>query len=77
MKVEVIVCTKIAQAIIRFGEQNEVDLIVISSQGRSGLGRRAYGSVAERVVRHAPCSTLVVRRQEKVPKDHLIRTEDV
>jgi nucleotide-binding universal stress UspA family protein len=36
-------------------------LIVIASHGRSGLLRLALGSVAERVIREAPCPVLVVR----------------
>ena len=38
-----------------------VDLIVIGTHGRSGLKHLFLGSVAERVVRHAPCAVLVVR----------------
>ena len=37
------------------------DLIIISSQGAGGGGRRLYGSVADRVARHAPVPTLLVR----------------
>jgi nucleotide-binding universal stress UspA family protein len=37
------------------------DLIVIGTHGRTGLPRFLLGSVAERVVRHAPCSVLTVR----------------
>jgi universal stress protein A len=38
------------------------DLVVIGTHGRSGLGRLLLGSVAENVVRHAPCPVLVVRQ---------------
>jgi nucleotide-binding universal stress UspA family protein len=38
------------------------DLIVLGSHGRSGLDRFLLGSVSDRVVRHAPCSVEVVRR---------------
>jgi len=34
---------------------------VIATQGRTGLARVLMGSVAEQVVRHAPCAVLVVR----------------
>jgi nucleotide-binding universal stress UspA family protein len=37
------------------------DLIVIGSHGRGGIGRVLMGSVAEAVMRHAPCPVLVVR----------------
>lgn len=39
----------------------EVDLLVVGSHGRTGVGRALLGSVAERTVRHAPCAVLVVR----------------
>jgi nucleotide-binding universal stress UspA family protein len=39
----------------------DADLIVMSSQGAGGGGRRLYGSVADRVARHAPVPTLLVR----------------
>lgn len=42
-------------------EQRNADLIVIGSHGRRGLRRALLGSTAEAVVRHAPCSVLVVR----------------
>jgi nucleotide-binding universal stress UspA family protein len=41
----------------------KADLIVVGSEGRSGLGRALLGSVAEKVVRTAPCPVLVVHRR--------------
>jgi nucleotide-binding universal stress UspA family protein len=38
-----------------------VELVVVATHGRKGMSRALLGSVAERVVRHAPCSVLVVR----------------
>ena len=49
-----------ADTIIRFAEEHDVDLIMISSHGRSGLNRWVYGSVAERVLRQSPCATLII-----------------
>jgi universal stress protein A len=40
-----------------------VDLIVVTTHGYTGLKHALLGSVAERVVRHAPCPVLVVRRK--------------
>jgi nucleotide-binding universal stress UspA family protein len=37
------------------------DLIVVGSTGRSGLTQALFGSVAERIVRHAPCDVLIAR----------------
>ena len=46
--------------ICKIAEQSKSDLIVVGSHGRTGLSHVLLGSVAERVVRHAPCPVLVV-----------------
>ncbi|WOD40442.1 universal stress protein [Nodosilinea sp. E11] len=48
--------------IIDYAGSHAINLIVISSHGRTGLSRFLLGSVAERVVRFAPCPVLVLRR---------------
>lgn len=48
-------------AISDFAGDRQVDLVVVGTHGRTGLSRFLLGSVAERVVRHAPCSVLAVR----------------
>jgi nucleotide-binding universal stress UspA family protein len=40
--------------------ENEVDLIVVGTHGRTGLGKLLLGSVAENILRHAPCPVLTV-----------------
>jgi universal stress protein A len=53
-----------ASEIVRVAGERQVDLIVISSHGRTGLGRILFGSTAESVVRHAPCPVLVVKKTQ-------------
>lgn len=52
-----------AGQIVELAESEHVDLVVMSSHGRTGLMRWIYGSVAERVLHNARCSLLVVRIQ--------------
>ncbi|MFN7429404.1 MAG: universal stress protein [bacterium] len=47
--------------VVACAKQWGADLLVLGTHGRTGLGRVLLGSVAEHVVRHAPCSVLVVR----------------
>jgi nucleotide-binding universal stress UspA family protein len=49
-----------AEVILDYADKNDVDLIVIATHGRSGVSRWAFGSVAERVVRHAKVPVLSV-----------------
>jgi nucleotide-binding universal stress UspA family protein len=58
---ELIVHGEAATEIVRVAKEREVDLIVIASHGRTGLGRILFGSTAEAVVRHATCPVLVVK----------------
>jgi nucleotide-binding universal stress UspA family protein len=53
-----------ATELLRLARERAFDLVVLGSHGRKGLSRLVLGSVAERVVRHAPCTVLVVRRRE-------------
>jgi nucleotide-binding universal stress UspA family protein len=50
-----------AKEIIRFADAKSIDLIVMCTHGRSGLAHLLLGSVAERIVRTAPCAVLTVR----------------
>ena len=52
----------VPRAICRFAEEQGVDLLVIATQGQTGLKRLILGSVAEAVVRSASCPVLTVRR---------------
>ncbi|MCA1593512.1 MAG: universal stress protein [Acidobacteria bacterium] len=54
-----------ASEIVRVARERGADLIVVSSHGRTGLGRILFGSTAESVVRHAHCPVLVVKPTER------------
>ena len=47
--------------IVEIAADADYDLIVVGTHGRTGLRRVMIGSVAERVVRRAPCAVLTVR----------------
>jgi nucleotide-binding universal stress UspA family protein len=51
------------EAILDLAKRERVDLVVMGSHGRTGLGKLLMGSVASHVVAHAPCSVLVVRAE--------------
>ncbi|PID86167.1 MAG: hypothetical protein CSB13_04380 [Chloroflexi bacterium] len=53
-----------ADTIIDFAKEEQVDLIAMSSHGRSGISRWVYGSVTEKVMRGAACATLIMHEQE-------------
>lgn len=50
-----------AAEIVKFAVAKKIDLIVIGTQGKKGLERLLLGSVAEEVIRSAPCKVLVVK----------------
>jgi universal stress protein A len=50
--------------IARTADELNVDLIIISTHGHTGLKHVVLGSTAENVVRHAPCPVLTVRMEE-------------
>lgn len=51
-----------AAEIVRCAQEREVDLIVMGTHGRGGVSHLLLGSVAESVIRTAPCPVLVIRR---------------
>ena len=51
-----------AQEIVRLAKQENVQAIVIGTHGRSGLSRLLTGSVAESVIRQAPCPVVTIRK---------------
>jgi nucleotide-binding universal stress UspA family protein len=83
-------CTGVSQTgrtdaeIVEYARKRAADMIVVGSHGRHGLSHALMGSVAEKVVRHAPCPVLVVppadesevrpRPDDETPA--MIRTEE-
>ena len=55
---------KPSDEIVRYAHEREIDLIVMGTHGRQGMSRVILGSVAERVVRKAPCPVLTVHNPE-------------
>jgi nucleotide-binding universal stress UspA family protein len=47
--------------IIRYARDEKIDMIIMATHGRSGLKSVMLGSVADRVVRKAPCPVLTIR----------------
>lgn len=50
-----------ADSIVTYAIEQKIDLIVMSTHGRTGLSRLLFGSVAESVLRHATCPIMLVR----------------
>jgi nucleotide-binding universal stress UspA family protein len=50
-----------ARTVVEYADEHDVDQVVVGSHGRSGVTRILLGSVAESVIRRAPCPVTVVR----------------
>lgn len=53
-----------AEEIVQYAKDEQIDLIVMGTHGRAAVAHLLMGSVAERVVRTAPCPVLTVRHPE-------------
>ncbi|HXZ30309.1 MAG TPA: universal stress protein [Dehalococcoidia bacterium] len=56
-----------AEAIVAYAEQNGINIIVMSSHGRSGPSRSAHGSVADKVLKTSCVPVLMVRAPGCIP----------
>lgn len=50
-----------AQRVVQFARDEHADLLVLGRSGHSGVWGTFLGTTADKIVRHAPCSVLVVR----------------
>lgn len=57
----------VAEKIVNYARTKAIDVIVLASHGRTGLARMWLGSVAEKVIRAAPCPVLVLRATAEKP----------
>lgn len=64
-----------ARTIVDYAAAHGIDLIVMGTHGRSGLAHLLMGSVAERVVRLAPCPVLTVRQALASQRSRVVPTE--
>ena len=55
--------------VVRYAREQGIDLIVMGTHGRGAIAHMLLGSVAERVVRKAPCPVLTVRHKSHPPGD--------
>ena len=52
-------------SVCTYAKDNAVDLIVVTTHGRTGLSHVLIGSTAERIVQHAPCPVLAVKHDAR------------
>jgi universal stress protein A len=52
-------------AICEYAEARQIELIVVTTHGRTGLTHIVIGSTAERIVQHAPCPVLTIKATER------------
>jgi nucleotide-binding universal stress UspA family protein len=62
-----------ANAIIELARQEQISMIVMGTHGRTGAARLMLGSVAERVVRLAPCPVLTLHAPDSSSRPHAER----
>jgi nucleotide-binding universal stress UspA family protein len=68
-----VVTGKPENSIIQFAAENDIDLIILSTHGRSGLTRWSFGRVAEKVLRRSPCPTVILRSRQKIAPEQFRR----
>lgn len=59
-----------AEAIVRFADEHDIDLIVMSTHGRTGVARLLMGSIAEAVLRRSTCPVLTIKTHAHKEQAH-------
>jgi nucleotide-binding universal stress UspA family protein len=67
----IVTSSSAAFAIVDYAQDHDIDMIVMGTHGRGALAHLVMGSVAERVVRLAPCPVLTIRH----PEDGFVRLD--
>jgi nucleotide-binding universal stress UspA family protein len=67
----------VAPALVKHAATHDIDLLVMGTQGRRGVERALFGSVAEEVLRTAPCPVLTTRAAEADAEDRSARPEPI
>lgn len=68
VRAEALIGAEPAPKIVEVAHYESVDLIIMSSHGRTGISRTVFGSVAETVMRNSSCPVMVVKHSEpKIP----------
>ena len=65
-----------SKEILNFAEEEQIDLIVLSTHGRTGLSYVIMGSVAEKVVRHSTVPVLIIKTRD-TRQGELLKQEEV
>jgi len=58
---------EVAQTIMHISKEEKIDLIIISTQGRTGVSGWVYGSVANKIMKELPQPVLLVRPSTSIP----------
>jgi nucleotide-binding universal stress UspA family protein len=61
------------KAIVEFAHENDADLIIMSTHGRSGITRWSFGRTADKVLRRSPCPTVILRSEHDIRPDQFRR----
>jgi len=63
-EVDLVMGTSEFVEVIRYAREKDIDLLVLGTHGRGAIAHMLMGSVAEKIVRKAPCPVLTVRHPE-------------